>query len=159
MAIFKFPPPPFLSGSQQAGTQQGPGGLTPDDLQRLNRWLIEIQSILNSAGLIDPAQVVGLPELFAQVSLNTAHLVVLDSEVAQNTTDIAANVVAIAAVVASVAALDVRVTAVEARNQIRNGAGVPGAGLGNNGDMYINNSAGPGSYLYAKISGVWTLMP
>ena len=36
--VAKFPPPPTL----------------PQQFQQLNRWLIELQSILNSQGTIDP---------------------------------------------------------------------------------------------------------
>ncbi len=38
---------------------------------------------------------------------------------------------------------------------VRNGAGVPAAGLGNNGDLYLNNTGGAGTRLYGKIAGAW----
>lgn len=38
---------------------------------------------------------------------------------------------------------------------VRNGSGVPAAALGNNGDLYLNNTGGAGTRLYGKISGAW----
>jgi hypothetical protein len=134
--VLKLPPPPQLP------TAFGGFG------QQLNRWLLEIQSILNSEGTIDPDQIAGLPALFTQVATNTAHIATNTANIATNTADIAANTAAIAANTASIAAL-------AARNQILNGAGAPGAGVGNNGDLYINNTGAPATYLYGKIAGAW----
>ena len=133
--VAKFPPPPTL----------------PQQFQQLNRWLIELQSILNSQGTIDPSSVDGLPALFTQVAgLATqvaalaAEVVTLTAEVATNTTDIATNTANIATLTA--------------RNQILNGTGAPAAGLGNNDDMYINNAGStPGALLYIKIAGTWVV--
>ena len=133
--VAKFPPPPTL----------------PQQFQQLNRWLIELQSILNSQGTIDPSSVDGLPALITQVAgLATqvaalaAEVVTLTAEVATNTTDIATNTANIATLTA--------------RNQILNGTGAPGAGLGNNDDMYIDNAGiTPGALLYIKIAGTWVV--
>lgn len=38
---------------------------------------------------------------------------------------------------------------------VLNGSGVPAAGLGNNGDLYLNNTGGGGTRLYGKIAGAW----
>lgn len=132
MALKKFPPPPPLS----------------QEYQQLNRWLIEIQSILNSSGSIDPGSVSGLTALTAQVAA-------LALQVAANAAAIAAANINIAANAAAIAALTLRVAALEARNQILNGAGVPAGALGNNGDLYINNTGGAGTNLYAKRGGAW----
>lgn len=134
--VLKLPPPPQLP------TAFGGFG------QQLNRWLLEIQSILNSQGTIDPSQIEGLPALFTQVATLAAEIVTLTAEVATNTTNIVTNTAAIAANAAAIVAL-------EGRNQILNGAGVPAAGLGTNGDLYINNTGAPATFLYGKIAGAW----
>jgi hypothetical protein len=132
----KLPPPPQLP------TAFGGFG------QQLNRWLLEIQSILNSQGLIEPAEVDGLPALFTQVATNTANI-------AANTAAIAASNIIIAANTAAIATNTANIATLTARNQILNGAGAPSAGLGNNGDLYINDTGGVGTYLYGKIAGAW----
>ncbi len=73
-----------------------------------------------------------------EVATNTANIATNTANIATNTANIAANTAAIAALAL-----------------IRNGAGVPGAGLGNNGDLYINNTGGAGTRLYGKIAGAW----
>lgn len=45
--------------------------------------------------------------------------------------------------------------AVAALSAVRNGAGVPAASLGNNGDLYLNNTGGAGTRLYGKVAGAW----
>jgi hypothetical protein len=145
----KFPPPPQLPISF--------GGFG----QRLNRWLIEIQSILDSQGLIDPSNVNGLPALFTQVATLAGEVATLTAEVATNTADIVTNTANIATLTAEVAANSAAITALQARNQILNGAGVPISALGNNGDMYINNTGGgigANNNLYAKIGGAWSAL-
>jgi hypothetical protein len=132
----KIPPPPQLPVSF--------GGFG----QRLNRWLLELQSILNTQGLIDPTSVDGLPALFTQVTTNTANI-------ATNTASIATNTIAITANTAAITTNTANIATLTARNQILNGAGDPAAGLGNNGDLYINDTGGPGTYIYGKIAGAW----
>jgi trimeric autotransporter adhesin len=134
--VLKLPPPPQLPVSF--------GGFG----QQLNRWLLEIQSILNSQGTIDPSQVDGLPALFMQVATNTTEIAANTAAIAVNTASIATNTAAIATNTANIATLT-------ARNQILNGAGAPAVGLGNNGDLYINNTGAPGTYIYGKIAGAW----
>ena len=141
--VLKLPPPPQLP------TAFGGFG------QQLNRWLLEIQSILNSQGLIDPAEVEGLPALFTQVATLAGEVVTLTTQVAALTTDVAANTADIATNTASIFTLNTEVAALTARNQILNGAGAPAAGLGNNGDLYINDTGSPGTNLYGKVAGSW----
>lgn len=128
----KIPPPPQLS----------------KEYQQLNRWLLEIQSILNNSGNIDPGSVAGLPALVLQVAALAAQVAALAVTVATNTANIATNTANIATNTTNIATLT-------SRNQILNGAGVPGAGLGNDGDLYINNSGGAGTNLYGKRGGAW----
>jgi hypothetical protein len=137
--VQKVPPPPTL----------------PQQFQQLNRWLLELQGILNSQGTIDPSQVDGLPALFTQVATNTTDIATNTADIATNTTNIAANTAAIATNTADIATNTANIAALTARNQIRNGNGVPAAGLGSNGDLYINDTGGVGTYLYGKIGGTW----
>jgi hypothetical protein len=139
----KLPPPPQLPVSFGAFGQQ------------LNRWLLEIQSILNSQGLIDPDEVQGLPALFTQVATLVAEVATNTADIATNTADITINTNNIATNTANIAANTASIVTLTARNQILNGSGAPGAGLGNNDDLYINNTGGVGSYLYGKIAGAW----
>jgi len=129
----KIPPPPTLTR----------------EFQQLNRWLLEIQSILNDQGAIDPSNVAGLPALFTQVAALALQVAGLSTTVINQGTQIAANTTAITANTTAI-------TALQARNQVLNGAGVPAAGLGNNGDLYLNNTGTAGSLLYGKIGGTWT---
>ena len=133
--VAKFPPPPTL----------------PQQFQQLNRWLIELQSILNSQGTIDPSSVDGLPALFTQVAGLATQVVALAAEVVTLTAEVATNTTDIATNTANIATLT-------ARNQILNGTGAPAAGLGNNDDMYIDNAGStPGALLYIKIAGTWVV--
>ena len=133
--VAKFPPPPTL----------------PQQFQQLNRWLIELQSILNSQGTIDPSSVDGLPALFTQVAGLATQVAALAAEVVTLTAEVATNTTNIATNTANIATLT-------ARNQILNGTGVPAAGLGNNDDMYIDNAGStPGALLYIKIAGTWVV--
>ena len=142
----KIPPPPTLS----------------KDFQQLNRWLLEITSLLNSQGFINTGSVDGLPALTTTVGglsttvggLSTT-VAGLSPAVATNTTDITALTASITALTATVAANTTAITALQARNQILNGAGVPAVGLGNNGDLYSNTTGGAGTNLYSKRGGAW----
>jgi hypothetical protein len=139
----KLPPPPQLPVSF--------GGFG----QQLNRWLLEIQSILNSQGLIDPDEVQGLPALFTQVATLASEVATLTTQVATLTTQVATNTANIATNTVDIAINTADIVALTARNQILNGSGAPGVGLGSNGDLYINDTGGVGSYLYGKIAGAW----
>ena len=72
--------------------------------------------------------------LTTQVAALTTEVATLNTEVATNTAKIATNTANIATLTA--------------RNQILNGAGAPAAGLGNNGDLYINKTGSAGTNLY-----------
>jgi hypothetical protein len=143
----KLPPPPQLPVSF--------GGFG----QQLNRWLLEIQSILNSGGTIDPSNVDGLPALIIQVETLATEVATLTAEVVANTADIATLIAEVAANTANIATntadIATNTAALAALALIRNGAGAPAAGLGNNGDLYINNTGGAGTFLYGKIAGAW----
>ena len=145
MAVLKFPPPPTL----------------PVALQPLNRWLIELQSILNSSGLIDPSSVQSLPATIAQVVANTAsigdhrRIGVLNGEVAANTASIVTLNGEVAANTASIVTLNGEVATLQARNQVLNGTVAPVAGQGVNGDWYADTV---GLHIYVKVAGAWSLV-
>lgn len=142
MAVQKFPPPPSMTG----------------EFQQLNRWLIEIQNILNSGGTISPGQVEGLLALIAQVAVNTANIATNTANIATNTANIATLFGAVAAINATILIINGRLTALENRNQILNGGGPPGGATGSDGDLYLNNAGAPGTRLYGKIGGVWVVI-
>ena len=139
MAVLKFPPPPTL----------------PVALQPLNRWLIELQSILNSSGLIDPSSVQSLPATIAQVVANTASIGVLNGEVAANTASIVTLNGEVAANTASIVTLNGEVATLQARNQVLNGTVAPVVGQGVNGDWYADTV---GLHIYVKVAGAWVLI-
>jgi len=109
---------------------------------------LNFKVFLNSQGTIDPSSVDGLPALFTQVAALATQVATLAAEVVTLTTEVATNTANIATNTANIATLT-------ARNQIQNGSGVPASGLGNDGDLYINNTGSAGTNLYAKIAGAW----
>lgn len=131
--------------------------------QRLNRWLLELQSILNKQGLIDPGQVEGLPQAYVQVGDNTINIATLGGIVNALVPIVAANTVNIATLQTEVStlqtqmtALTARVVALEARGEVLNGSGVPAAGLGKVKDWYADTT---GSHIYVKTAvATWTLI-
>lgn len=139
----KLPPPPMLPVSF--------GGFG----QQLNRWLLEIQSILNDQGLIDPGSVDGLPALFTQVAENTENIATNTANIATNAANIATNTANIATNTANIATNTANIATLTARNQILNGNGAPTGALGNDGDLYINDTGGVGTFLYGRIAGAW----
>lgn len=70
----KFPPPPFLAGKQ---------------FQTLNRWLLDVQSVLAVSGLIDPSAVGTLPATTAQVATNTANIATINGEITTLNSEVA----------------------------------------------------------------------
>ena len=139
MTVLKFPPPPMLTG----------------ELQILNRWLIELQSILNSNGLIDPSSVQTLPTTIAQVAINVANIATLNGEVAANTASIGVLNGEVAANTASIGVLNGEVATLQARNQVLNGIIAPVVGQGVNGDWYADTV---GLHIYVKVAGAWSLV-
>lgn len=135
----KVPPPPFLTKDKES--------------QALNRWLLELTSILNSAGQVDPGSVAGLAALVIQVGVQAGQIATLQGQVTTQAGQIAALQITVAAHTASIATLT-------ARAQVLNGVGAPAAGLGNINDWYANIGGGIGARVYVKTGvGVWTAFP
>lgn len=142
--VQKVPPPPQLPKSF--------GGFG----QQLNRWLLEIQNILNSGGTIDPSNVDGLVAAYAQLAALAVQVATLITDVATLTGEVATLTTQVATNTANIATNTANITTLLARNQILNGNGAPSVGTGNNGDLYINNTGSAGTFLYGKIGGAWT---
>ena len=143
--VQKIPPPPFIVGA---------------DFQPLNRWLIEIQSILSNSGGIDPDQVNGLAATIALSIQNAADIVALQAQTGSNTNDIAAANAQIATINASIATINGQLTTLGARGELLFGAGAPAAGLGKVNDWYGDTAGGVGARVFIKKAvGVWTAFP
>lgn len=136
----KIPPPPPFSGPQW---------------QQFNRWLLELQSILSNQGGIDPSEVSGLPQVITQVGTNTTDIATLETGQGGQGTAITTLQNEITAIDNEIATINGQLTTLEANAVVRNGAGVPNPGLGNNGDLFLNNTGGSGTRLYGKIAGAW----
>ncbi len=138
----KIPPPPPIASQDPT----------------FNRWLLELTSILNANGAIDPGSVAGLLALTLQVSTNTTNIATLQTTVAAQSTLITALQAAVAANTASITALQASVAALSARNQVYNGVGAPAAGLGVVGDWYANVDPTVGTKaVYVKTgASTWT---
>lgn len=145
--VAKIPPPPFLTGA----------------LYQLNRWLIEIQNILNAGGLIDPSQVEGLPAVEAQVTQSASDILTLQTQVFSLLAAVASLVVQVATLNGQVSTINGQITTIngqivtlQANGVVRFGAGIPANGLGNVGDWYADTS---GSHVYVKTGAItWQLV-
>lgn len=143
--VQKIPPPPFI---------------TAQELQPLNRWLLEIQAILNNSGSIDPNQVAGLAQVIADTAANTLAIAALTPAVAGNTADIATINAEIAGINASIAAINGQLTTLGARGELLFGAGPPAGGLGKVNDWFGDTAGGVGARIWIKQApGVWTAFP
>lgn len=137
----KIPPPPYFAVEKL--------------LPGFNRWLLEMTSILSNQGGIDPSEVTGLSAVITQVGTNTTNITALEGTTGGQGTDIATLQGDITTINGEISTINGQITSLSARNQVLNGAGVPNAGLGNNGDLFLNNTGGSGTRLYGKIAGAW----
>ena len=132
--VQKIPPPPLV---------------TTPELQSLNRWLLEIQSILDAAGGIDPAQIPGYDGLAETVAAQGVDITDLQGSVASIATQLAD-------LTARVTAAESSITSLAARNQVYNGTAAPAGALGVDGDWFYNRSGAAGARLYIKVAGSWS---
>lgn len=142
----KIPPPPQL---------------TDPDWQAFNRWLLEVTSVLSNEGGINPDEVTGLPGLFIAVAGNTADIVTLEAAQGDQAGSIAALQTQVNNIDGTeIPAINGQLTSLGARAQVLNGAGAPGAGLGNVNDWYANIGGGVGARIYVKTGvATWTAFP
>lgn len=124
----KVPPPPYLTKDAQG--------------QALNRWLLELTGILNSAGEVDPGSVAGLAALVIQVTAQAGQITVLQGQVTT--------------LQALTTAQGLSITALQALPQVRNGSGAPAGALGAVNDWYSDDT---NKHIYVKTGvAVWTMI-
>lgn len=140
----KIPPPPPIASEDPT----------------FNRWLLELTSILNSTGGIDPSAVDGLAAVIAQSAANAAAITVLEGETGGNTGDITTLQGEVTTLQSDVVTINGTLTTLGARAQVLNGVGVPNAGLGNVNDWYANIGGAAGARIYVKTAAAtWTAFP
>lgn len=121
----KVPPPPPLANNDPV----------------LNRWLLELTSILNGDGQINATAVPGLEDVQAEIETLQGQVNLLSSEFAGLNSVIANH--------------ESRIQTLEARNQVFSGTAAPGAGVGVDGDWFYNRTGVVGARLYIKVGGAW----
>lgn len=145
--VAKIPPPPFLTGS----------------LQQLNRWLLEIQNILNAGGTIDPAQVDGLPAAYAEIAQSALDIATLKTQVAADEASIVVlqGQVAtlngqVATINGQIATINGQIVTLQANGVPLSGNGVPAGALGKVNDWYADVA---GLHIYVKTGvATWQLV-
>jgi len=143
--VQKIPPPPLL---------------TSTELQALNRWLLEIQSILSNAGNIDPSSVAGLPEVIAESAQNTTDIADLTTTVSNLSLNVDNILVQIAGINAQITTINGQLTTLGARGELLFGAGAPAAGLGKVNDWYGDTAGAAGARVWIKKAvGTWVAFP
>lgn len=134
----KVPPPPNIANADPA----------------LNRWLLELQSILNSSGDIDPSQVAGLAETEAQVTTNTHAIASLETTTGSQSLQITALQSQVTANTNAIATINGQITTLQARNQVWTTTAAPVA-LHANGDYSVDTT---NKHLYVQVAGAWVLI-
>jgi hypothetical protein len=138
--VQKIPPPPFLTGPEYEG---------------LNRWLLELTSLLNDAGGIDPGSVAGLSAVIEQSAANSLEILALQASTGDQSGAITVLQNEVAALTTSIATINSSITTLGARAQVFNGIAAPGAGLGVDNDWFYNRVGAVGFRLYIKVAGAW----
>jgi hypothetical protein len=140
----KVPPPPPIANQDPT----------------FNRWLLELTSILNASGGIDPNSVAGLTEVIAESAANTIAIAALQGEVGGNTGDITTLQNNLATQQTEIVTINGALTTLGARAQVYNGTADPAAGFGNVGDWFANTSGAAGHRIFVKTAPTtWTAFP
>jgi|SRR5712671_4170831 len=140
--VQKIPPPPPIAARDPT----------------LNRWLIELTAILNSSGLINTANVVGLPATITQGNTNAANITSINSQITTINAQIAAINAQITVINAQILTLQGQVAALQVRGELLFGTGAPAAGLGKVNDWYGDVAGAVGARIWIK-TGVATWSP
>lgn len=119
----------------------------------LNRWLLELTSVLTAQGEIDPDAVQGLPTVYNQVGDSSVDIQTLFAIVS-------AQAATVNALSAQVATFQPQIDTLTARNQVYNGTLAPDNALGVVGDWYGRVGGAAGSRIYIKTgAATWTAFP
>ena len=140
----KIPPPPPIANMDPT----------------FNRWLLELTSILEAGGSIDPNSVAGLPQVIAQSAANAAAITVLQGEVGGNTGDITTLQGEVTTIDGEIITINGELTTLGARAQVLNGVVDPANGLGSVNDWYANTAGAAGHRIFVKTgAATWTAFP
>jgi hypothetical protein len=136
--VLKLPPPPRL---------------TREDLQAVNRWLLELQAILNNSGDIDQSSVDGLTAVTTQVGVNTGNIATNSASITTINSEITTINGEITTINGEITTINSEIAAIPI---VRNGAGAPANMLGNINDWYADTT---NKHIYVKTAAaVWTLI-
>jgi hypothetical protein len=138
----KFPPPPFLVGTDQ-------------NTQMLNRWLLEVQNVLAAAGGVDPSNIAGFTALQTQVATNTTDIATLEAGQGGQAGAIATLQFEVTALNADIATINGQLTTLESNAVVRNGTAAPANTLGNNGDWFGDTT---NKHIYIKVAGAYVMI-
>lgn len=140
----KIPPPPPIASQDPT----------------FNRWLLELTSILADNGGIDPNAIDGYAALVLQVAANTAAISGQTSSISALQFSVAVLQTTVASLGTRMSAAESSITSLQARGEVLNGAGAPGAGLGKINDWYANIGGGVGARIYVKTGvATWSAFP
>lgn len=140
----KVPPPPPIANTDPA----------------FNRWLLELTSILNAGGGIDPGSVDGLDAVILQSAANALDIIALQDGQTVQSGDISLLQTQVAVIDGEIVVINGQLTTLGARAQVLNGVGAPAAGLGNVNDWYANIGGAVGARIYVKTAvATWTAFP
>lgn len=141
----KFPPPPSM---------------TDPKFQSLNRWLLDISSILNSQGTIDPGSVDTLPGTTTQVGQNTSDIAANTTQIGTLDTEVVTLSSEITTLTGQITTLNAEVAVLQTNPVVRRGAGAPAGVLGNVGDWYGDVAGAVGARVWIKTGvATWTAFP
>lgn len=143
--VLKIPPPPQFTGPQW---------------QSFNRWLLEVTSIFNSQGGIDPSQVTGLQTVIDQVETNTTNIATLTGGQAGQATQIATLNTEVLAINGEISTIGGEIVTLQGNPVVHSGTADPAGGFGNVRDWFANTAGAAGHRIFIKTAaGTWTAFP